>query len=385
MIARSTTVSQGLQWGAAALLIATAVALVHLSAIRQNYSHLHWEDELFFTHEQEEIHWWGDCFRKPLWPGLYRPLTTNCYYYLVGAIAGPNPTTRVQAHHLLNVVFYAANGLVLFGLGRLLLLWPWALVAAVLFVSRRAHIEIVLNTVEFQSLGASFLSLLSMLWFICARRQERPFLLGLSSLALALALLSKESAVVTPAILLVYGWLYDERKGWQWYLAPVGVAAAWGVLFVTFLRGFSSHTPTGFDYTLAPLAILANYSAYFMSIANPLASAPDNMIMPALLERLASESLMVATLSALFVLCAGIIAFHRTVSSSIGVWLRPFAFGIAFFALATAPYAILVDRLFMRYGYFGHAGLALASAAFLWGSLLAVCKALGVFIPGKSA
>lgn len=363
-------ISQGLQWVMAALLITIAVALVHLPAIRQNYSYLHWEDELFFTYDQEQIHWWGDCLRKFLWPGLYRPLTTSCYYSLVGAIAGPTPVARVQMHHALNVAFYLANGLLLFGLGRLLLPWPWALVAAVLFVSRRAHIEVVLNTVEFQSLGASFFSLVAIRWFVDARRQERPFLLGLSGLALALALLSKETALVTPALLLVYGWLYDERKAWRWYLAPVGVVVAWGVLFATLFRGFTGYAPTGFEYTPAPQQVLANYSAYWLSIANPLATATDNVIMPAILERLAGEPLMGVTVGALFALSASLIVLHRRLAVGLTVWLRPFAFGIAIFALATAPYAILVDRLFMRYGYFGHAGLALAAAALLWGGAL---------------
>ena len=39
--------------------------------------------------------------------------------------------------------------------------------------------------------------------------------------------------------------------------------------------------------------------------------------------------------------------------------LRLVAFGFAWFLIVTAPYAIFADRLFMRYGYLGHAGLAL--------------------------
>ena len=39
---------------------------------------------------------------------------------------------------------------------------------------------------------------------------------------------------------------------------------------------------------------------------------------------------------------------------------RVAAFGLIWFWVATAPYAVLADRLFMRYSYFGHAGLAVA-------------------------
>jgi hypothetical protein len=40
--------------------------------------------------------------------------------------------------------------------------------------------------------------------------------------------------------------------------------------------------------------------------------------------------------------------------------LRVAVFGVAWFFVATAPYAVLAHRLFIRYTYFGHAGLALA-------------------------
>lgn len=361
---------QGVQWVVATLLIAMAVVAVHLPAVRQNYHNLHWEDELFFAHEQAEILWWGDCFLKPFWPGLYRPLTTNCYYYLVGSIVGPDPLVRVQVHHGLNVAFYMANGLLLFGLGRLVVPWPWAIVAAVFFVSRRAHVEIVLNTVEFQVLGATFFSFVAILCFILARLQERAILLGLSCLALVLALLSKETTLVVPAILLVYGWLYDEGKAWRLYLPPVGMVVIWGVLFITFFRSFTGHAATGFGYTLAPLEVLGNYGAYFLSKANPLAGTSGYPIMPALVAELANEWLTALTLALLFALAAGLMLVHRALAVGPAVWLRPFAFGIAFFSLATAPYAILADRLFMRYSYFGHAGLALAAVSLLWGCTL---------------
>lgn len=361
-----------MQWVVATLLIVTAVVAVHLPAIRQNFQELHWEDELFFAHEQAKILWWGDCFGNPLWPGLYRPLTTNCYYHLVGNIVGPDPYARVQVHHGLNVTFYVANGLLLFGLGRMLVPWPWAIVAALFFVSRRAHAEIVLNTVEFQVLGATFFSLAAILSFMQARRQERPSLLGLSGLALVLALLSKESALVVPAILLAYGWLYDERRAFRHYWVPVGIVTIWAVLFFTYFRSLSGYSPTGFGYTLAPLEVLGNYGAYFFSTSNPLAVAPGYPIMPALLAALATEWLTGLTLALLFALAAGLILAQRTLAVGPAVWLRPFAFGIAFFALATAPYAILTDRLFLRYGYFGHAGLALAAASLLWGCVLAL-------------
>jgi len=44
---------------------------------------------------------------------------------------------------------------------------------------------------------------------------------------------------------------------------------------------------------------------------------------------------------------------------------RLVAFGFAWFLIATLPFTIFEDRLFMRYSYLGHAGLALCVGAML--------------------
>jgi hypothetical protein len=48
-------------------------------------------------------------------------------------------------------------------------------------------------------------------------------------------------------------------------------------------------------------------------------------------------------------------------------WLKLLALGVALFLLAMAPYVAFADRLFLRYGYFGHIGLAVGVAALLQG------------------
>ena len=44
---------------------------------------------------------------------------------------------------------------------------------------------------------------------------------------------------------------------------------------------------------------------------------------------------------------------------------RVLILGFLFFLLGVAPYVILESRLFMRYGYFGHAGLAISGGVVL--------------------
>jgi hypothetical protein len=47
----------------------------------------------------------------------------------------------------------------------------------------------------------------------------------------------------------------------------------------------------------------------------------------------------------------------------VGPSARVAAFGLLWFFAGTAPFVVLADRLFMRYSYFGHAGLAIAAGA----------------------
>jgi hypothetical protein len=356
----------------ALLVILGLVLAVHGPAVVANFGRLHWEDELFFAHQAEQIHTWRDCLTRPLWPGLYRPLTTTCYYYAVGALAGPEPGPRVQVHHLINLGMYILNGWLLFRLGRRFLHWGWAVVAAALFVSRRAHVEVVLNTVEFQALAAVAFVLLAIDGFIAARRRSDRGRLLLACGWLTLALLSKEMAVVTPLILLIYGWLFDRRAAWRWYIAPIGIVALWGLLFVTVFRTLTDNQPTGFGYTLVPSVVLTNYSAHFLSFANPLAYAPGELIMPPMLREAATHGALQVSLVTLL-LATLLLVSWRTGGET--ARLAGWGLGLGFFVLAVAPFALLEDRLFLRYGYFGHAGLALGVTALLQSAVAAVWQA----------
>jgi hypothetical protein len=358
------------RYSLALLVILVLMLGVHGRAIVQNFGQLHWEDQLFFAHEAEHIHSWGDCLTKPLWPGLYRPLTTNCYYYGVGILVGADPTVRVQAHHLLNLILYAANGLLLFRLASHFLPWGWALMGAAFFVSRRAHTEVVLNTVEFQGMAALFFSLLALDCFARARRRGQWRWLGASCALVGLALLSKESALVLPAILLLYGWRFDQPRPWPWYGAPLMVVGIWTGCFVAFFQSFSDYAPTGFAYTASPAVLVTNVSAYLVSFSNLLANEPGNPVLPKAVADWANHG---ATQLAVLLLCASVplLAWRRPAGLA-RPWQSTWLLGLGFFLCAIAPYAVLADRLFMRYGYFAHAGLALGLAALFQGVAEAV-------------
>lgn len=350
-----------LKYLVACAAIAAAIWLAHGSRVASNFAQAHWEDALFFEHAQEHVRSFPDCFLHPLWPGLYRPLTTNCYYHLVGRLT----SRRVELHHLVNLVTYGANGLLLFVFCRRLFAWPWSLVPALLFVSRVAHAEVVTNTVEFQSLLSVFFSLLALECFVQGRARNGAGWQAAACLALALGLLSKETALVVPAILLLHGWLFDERGAWRSCLAPVAVVLAWAVAFVTLLRGLSDHAPTGFVYTHSIRAIALGYDAYLLSFANLLTAASGNLITPHRIVRMAGSPVAIGCLGAIGSAAAAALLLHHRMRSAGAVRARVLLFGLAFFAIAAAPFVILQDRLYLRYGYFGHAGLAIASGVIL--------------------
>jgi hypothetical protein len=344
------------------LVISLAVLAVHGSLVRENYGQVHWEDTLFWDHRDEHIHSFADCWQTPLWPGLYRPLSTTCYYYVVGLFSERSSAI----HHVINVLLYIANGLLLFVYARRFLPSVWALAAGVLYVSRSAHSEILTNSVEFQALSAVFFMFLSLIWFEKSREQRKSgWQLPLSCLALVLALLSKEITVVAPVLMLAAGWFSGRRLKWRSYLAPLAVIVVWAVLFVTVLRSLSDYAPTGFSYSYAPMDLVGNYSVYLFSFANLLAYVPDNRILPERLQAVAHTELAYLVVVLLLVITAVLAFFHRHVRWMQAERLRSLGFALAFFFVATAPFVILEERAFMRYSYPGHAGLAMAGAVLL--------------------
>jgi hypothetical protein len=70
-------------------------------------------------------------------------------------------------------------------------------------------------------------------------------------------------------------------------------------------------------------------------------------------SRVANWRVTQAGIAALLALC--LVSFARAARTRIVV------FGFAWFVIATLPMAIFEGRLFMRYGYFGYAGLSIAA------------------------
>jgi len=341
----------------AAVLVIAAAAAAHGPRVVHNLPRHHWEDLRFFRHSRTQIHSLAECFVRPsAWPGLYRPLSTNVYYFLGRKVFGND----VVPYHVVSAIVFVANGVLLFWIARELLPGAWALAPPILFVSRFAHVQVVTYGSEFQALSSTFFSLVSIDLFLLSRRRRGVGLEAVSVLAFALALLCKETVVALAAIVLLYGLLYDRRGSWPHYLAHPAVAALWAAGFVLLFRRSAVYEPTGFGYDVSA-AILPRYAAYLLVFSDLLVRRTVDLAFPERLEAMAWTLPAIGAFLLLLALeAAAILAARR-----LGPALRAAAFGFGWFLLGMAPFVVLRDRLFMRYTYFGHAGLAIAVTALL--------------------
>ncbi len=332
----------------------------------RNLPKRHWEDSRHFRHNREQIHSLLDCFRKPsAWPGgaeaTYRPLSGNLYYLAGRTLFG----NRLEAYHVVGAVVYVLNGILLLLLSRRLLPEWWSLVPPVLFVSRRAHIQVVIYTSEFDALSYVTFGLLGLHLFLAARASERRRGEALAAGTFSLALLCKEAAVVWPFVAAAGGWLFDRASAWRRYVAGFVAVVAWAVAYPRIIRALYTESAPGFALDLSPAGLITRYGAYLLSFLNALVPSVDpeqaGWAMPPRVVELAGTPIMLVLTTALLVLTAASMVWARVRPASVSSAARAALFGLAWFFAATAPFVVLADRLFMRYSYAGHAGLAIAA------------------------
>jgi hypothetical protein len=316
-----------------------ALAWAHGARILGNLETAQWEDALFFRYTHQHVHTLVDCFRlRGPYPGLYRPLTTNLFYFLGLRFFGE----RLLGYHLILAALVIANAVLLHRIAYRLLPAGWALLAPLLWASRLANVEVVTHTCEFQGLCSTF-------WLLVAIDAFSRDSGWLSTVAAALALLSKETALVLPAILLTYH-LTVERKQLRVLVGPLAVSLVWIAGWLA-LRGEG----TGFTLDLTAPNLVRNLAAYLLSFSNLLVRPLENWIMPPAVAGLAGRRAVEVSMACLIGL--DLLALLR------GNRVRIATFGCTWWLLATLPVAPFQRRLFMRYAYFGHAGLAIAVSA----------------------
>jgi hypothetical protein len=357
-------------------IVLAAFAVAHGPRVLHNLPKWHWEDGRHFHHNRQQIHSIADCFLMPsAWEGgaeaTYRPLSANLYYFIGRSLFAND----IEAYHAIDAAAHVANAVLLFLLCRSLLPGVFALIPPVVFVSRLAHRQDFEYTSNFDTLSYAGLCLLGLLLFVSARRRQRRFPEALAVFAFGLALLCKEAAVVWPAILTAYGWLFDRPTAWRKYVPAWAVAALWVVCYREVVHLLYPVGTPGFTLDFAPHHVLGRYGVYLLAIFNILVPAVDpekaGWAIPPSLHALAISTPLLVAMACLVAVEGALLVAARWRPQLVGPSGRVIAFGLAWFFAATAPFVVLADRLFIRYSYFGHAGLAIAaggiaSAAVQW-------------------
>ena len=346
-------------------VVVGAFALVQGPRVIHNLPKWHWEDGRHFHHNRQQIHSIADCFLLPsAWEGgaesTYRPLSANLYYLAGRSVFGNN----VEVYHAIDAAAYLANGILLFLLCRQLLPGPFALIPPVVFVTRLAHRQDFEYTSNFDTLSYAGLCLLALLLFVRARRQERRFPEAGAAFVFGLALLCKEAAVVWPALVTAYGWLFDRPAAWRKYVPGWVLAALWVVCYREMVHLLYPAGTPGFTLDFAPSHVLARYGAYLLGILNALVPTVDpekaGWAIPPHLRAFAASTPLVVAMASLAAVDVVLLVAARWRPQLVGANARVVAFGLTWFFAGTAPFVVLAGRLFIRYTYFGHAGLSVA-------------------------
>jgi tetratricopeptide (TPR) repeat protein len=185
--------------------------------------------------------------------GLYRPLTTLSYLLNYGVIGnGPRP----PGYHWGNLALHAVNVALVYALGVTVLgetAPAWALAA--IWGLHPLLTESVTNIVGRADLLAAFGVLAGLLCYVrsalAAGRRRLAWLAGMAA-AQAIGLFSKESAVVLPGIVLVYGLTWFDRTTWR-RLASAYAALALPFAAFFYLRA-QAHLHMAVPFTDNPLA-----------------------------------------------------------------------------------------------------------------------------------
>ncbi len=143
----------------------------------------------------------------------YWPVT-NSAFWLEWRVWGANPV----GYHLVNLLLHVVNSLLIWLILRRLAI-PGGFIAALLFAVHPVNVESVAWIAQLKNLLAMFFGLLSVWTYLALERDKPSRIYGrwywCSLIAFALAMLSKGSVAILPAVLLLLDWRRNRRVAWQ--------------------------------------------------------------------------------------------------------------------------------------------------------------------------
>jgi protein O-mannosyl-transferase len=198
-----------------------AVALLALAASITSIGHQFTYDDRYIVQLNEEVHRFANIWRlfgETYWPKAiggdgYRPLVT-ALFTLQWTAGGGAP----WVFHLVNIVLAVLAALAVYWCARSMLSTLPACVAAALFAVHPVHVEVTGNVVGQSELLVAIFLCLAIGIYVRARqrgalrRREVVAVLGLY----VLGLLSKEHAIVLPALLAAVEFTVVRDTGWRW-------------------------------------------------------------------------------------------------------------------------------------------------------------------------
>jgi len=167
---------------------------------------------------------------------LYIPVTYSVWAATsaISHALKPDPKGKLQPvyFHLLNVLLHGANAILIFFLLRLGISQGFAAFAgAAFFAFHPIQVEAVAWISSLKDILSTTFSLLALLLYFSSRGrpQSRLLLLAAATLMYVFAILSKPSAVILPALVLVTD-VFLDRSRWKETLATFGVWSAMGIV-----------------------------------------------------------------------------------------------------------------------------------------------------------
>jgi hypothetical protein len=262
-----------LPWIAAALLAASAL-LMWLPALQTPF----WGDDYAFLHAAHATNaagapWWSD-FWPSSPPRFWRPLSQEGYWRWIDASLGGN----AYAAHMVSLALHvlATLGVALFAF-RLARACRWSHAGRIAALAGAVYGALTMHLLPVHWAAAAnnamltlFTTLLLAAWVSArdATHAWRTVLLASLPLWLALALLSKESAALTPALMLVVAAFVvvrrlDRGELLAW-LACVAVVAFW----LSLRSRFTANTDASYDLSVGSNVVrnAASFVAWLLNV-----------------------------------------------------------------------------------------------------------------------
>ncbi len=346
------------------LAVSALAVVVYLPALRNGFA----LDDVSIIAANPIVHRWAELWRafgQPYWPpslgaAMYRPLPIASYAldWQLGSVAWM---------HAVNLLWHAgASAAVVAMVLRLSGSDRAALLGGALFAVHPLHVEAVANIVGRAELMAALFTVASV---YAALAYDR---LALSLAALALGLLSKETAAAVPA-LVVWGWIQGiGRPGRR---RMVAYAAGWAAVGLTYaaVRWAILHPYARLEH-IAPVFVGASPLAVRLTTIAAFTDVARLLVFPLVLRvdySPAERTLVTSSLDGRFI--AGVCCILLWAALLVLAWRRGRhveAFGLGWIGIAFLPVANLLFPTGVlvaeRTLYLPTVGLAIAVGAVCW-------------------